>query len=147
MPDSSRFENGSHLISYRVYYEDTDAGGVVYHANFLKFAERARTEALRAMEIGQQSLKEKSGLLFVVRHLAIDYLAPGRLDDLITVETTLHEIGKASMAMRQRILRDEKMLADLKTSIVTVGHDFRPIAIPSELKKLILSRMTLQHNA
>ena len=97
----------------RVYYEDTDAGGVVYYANYLKFAERARTEVLRSAGLNQIDLLEKEGIGFVVRHVSIDYLKPAKLDDLLDVETMLETMGKASLTLRQSITRDKLVLATL----------------------------------
>lgn len=94
----------NHSISFRVYYEDTDVGGIVYHANYLKFAERARTEWLREVGLEQSHLMEKEGIAFVVHRLEIIFHAPAKLDDILMIETSLHELKKASMGMRQVIV-------------------------------------------
>ena len=96
----------------RVYYEDTDAGGVVYYANYLKFLERARTEWLRALGFDQRDLMREAGILFAVRHVEIDYLAPARLDDAAVVETTVAELGRASIRFDQRLRRDHEVLSE-----------------------------------
>ena len=104
--------DGRHLYALRVYYEDTDAGGVVYHAGYLRFAERARTEALRAMGIPHAEMTERFGLMFVVRRVEVDYLRPGRLDDSLMVETTALDVGGASVLLRQDVRRQDIAGAD-----------------------------------
>ena len=88
----------------RVYWEDTDAGGVVYYANYLKFMERARSEWLRSLGVEQTVLAEQDGLVFVVRQVAVDYLKPARFDDALAVVCALAELNKASLTMSQRII-------------------------------------------
>lgn len=95
--------DGRHLHNLRVYYEDTDAGGIVYHANYLRYAERARTEALRAMGIPHAEMVERFGLMFVVRRLEVDYQRAARLDDSLTVVTESVEVGGASLVLRQDV--------------------------------------------
>jgi acyl-CoA thioester hydrolase len=90
-----------HEMTIRVYWEDTDAGGIVYYANYLRFLERGRTEALRGLGVDQGRLRAETGLLMVVRSAAIDWLAPARLDDLLIVETRAGRIGGASLTLRQ----------------------------------------------
>lgn len=98
--------DGRHCYSVRVYYEDTDAGGMVYHANYLRYAERARTEALRAMGIPHAELVALHNLMFVVRRIKVDYLRPARLDDSLTVVTEPLQVGGASVVLRQDVRRD-----------------------------------------
>lgn len=124
---------GTHEIACRVYYEDTDAAGIMYYANYLKFAERARTEALRAAGIEQSALRAEGGLAFVVRRAAIEYHAPARLDDVVTVETVLVEMGRVKLSMRQYLRCGELLLAKADIDIVTVGADMRPARIPAEI--------------
>ena len=93
----------SHSFPIRVYYEDTDAGGVVYYANYLKFAERARTEWLRAVGLHQSELARDDGVLFMVRRCTMDFLASARLDDALRVQSHLKEMGKVRMTMQQSI--------------------------------------------
>ena len=100
VPDAAAF---THAV--RVYWEDTDAGGVVFYANYLKFFERARTEWLRALGVGQQALREATGAIFVVSDTALRYLAPARLDDLLTVSVQQLETGRASMTLQQQAWR------------------------------------------
>jgi acyl-CoA thioester hydrolase len=97
----------------RIYWEDTDAGGIVFYANYLKYFERARTEWLRGRGIGQQRLKEETGLMFVVAETSVRYLAPARLDDELRITTRVLETARASMTLRQQAWRDAALLAKL----------------------------------
>src|SRR5690242_20803295 len=105
-PTTSQAPMATHRQAIRVYFEDTDAAGIVYYANYLKFAERARTDMLRDLGISHAEMMKRDGLVLVVRRCEIDYLKPARLDDLLTVETTVVELGAASADLRQRVLRD-----------------------------------------
>lgn len=126
---------------YRIYYEDTDAGGVVYYANYLKFFERARTDFLRALNISQSDLATKENLVFVVRRCEINYLTPARLDDLIDVLVFVKEIHAASIVMQQEIKIGDKVLSRLNVEIVCVAADnFRPKKIPENIKNLFHAR-------
>jgi acyl-CoA thioester hydrolase len=118
----------------RVYWEDTDAGGVVFYANYLKFFERARTEWLRALGFGQQQLRERTGAIFVVTDTNVRYRAPARLDDLLEVTVELRAAGKASMTIVQRAWRGDTLLVegDIRIGCVDEGT-FRPRRIPTEL--------------
>jgi acyl-CoA thioester hydrolase len=118
----------------RVYWEDTDAGGVVFYANFLKFFERARTEWLRHLGVGQQALREQTGALFVVTDTAVRYRAPARLDDLLEVTVALRHRGSASMTITQQAWRGATLLADGEIRIGCVdGGTFRPRRIPNQV--------------
>ncbi len=118
----------------RVYWEDTDAGGVVFYANYLKFFERARTEWLRAMGIGQQALRERTGAIFIVAETRVQYRRPARLDDAIDVSVELREAGRASMLIAQAAWRGEELLAEGEIRIGCVAHDsFRPVRMPTEI--------------
>ena len=128
-PDSGRFDGALHRFPVRVYYEDTDAGGVVYHSNYLRWFERARTEVLRLLGIVQSETGEG---IYAVADLAIRYLAPARLDDAVTIETRALEIGAASVRMGQRALKGEQLLADATIRIGFVGPDGRPKRQPAE---------------
>src|ERR1700690_1768567 len=94
-----------HCYSCRVYYEDTDAGGVVYHSNYLKYAERARTELMRTAGFDHTTLAKEHAVLIVVRHCAIEFIAPARLDDALEVRSRITTIGGASLTIRQEIFR------------------------------------------
>lgn len=123
----------------RVYYEDTDAGGVVYYANYLKFLERARTEYLRHLGFGQEALMRDAGILFAVRRVEIDYLSPARFDDALRVEATLDAVSKVSMDFSQRILRTpDEVLCTATVKVVCLDSDkFRPTAIPPYIREKI----------
>jgi acyl-CoA thioester hydrolase len=118
----------------RVYWEDTDAGGIVFYANYLKFFERARTEWLRARGISQQHLREHGGAMFVVTETALRYHAPARLDDLIEVTVQVREAARASMVIAQQALRDGTLLAEGDIKIACVdARSLRPRRIPAEI--------------
>jgi acyl-CoA thioester hydrolase len=118
----------------RVYYEDTDAGGIVYYANYLKFIERARTEALIALGLSQTDLSDRLGVLFAVREVSATYLAPARLEDQLVVTTTIHALGGARIEMGQDVLRGESLLAKCRVVLACVGRDGRAARIPAEVR-------------
>jgi acyl-CoA thioester hydrolase len=116
----------------RVYWEDTDAGGVVYYANYLKFLERARTEWLTAIGLEQDRLANDAGVLFVVRRVEADYLRPARFNDRLLVRSRLEELGRASMVMAQEVLRGSERLFSARVQVACVEPaGFRPTRIPS----------------
>ncbi len=120
----------------RVYYEDTDAGSIVYHANYLHFLERARTEFLRQGGISQQQLFEKS-LAFVVKKVEIDYKFPARLDDLLDILTEVIELRRAKVILSQSIWKENICLVQAKVVIACVNLDnLKPMAIPNEIYQL-----------
>ena len=119
----------------RVYYEDTDAGGVVYYANYLRFCERARSEWLRVLGIEQQQLIEAGGPLFVVRSVKAEYLAPARLDDGLSVVSSLHDLRKVSVLFFQRIFCKDKLLFTAEIKIVSVSSkNGRPVSWPDAVR-------------
>ena len=118
-------------LQLRVYYEDTDAGGVVYHARYLAFAERARTEAMRQTGASHDELSTQCGLIFVVRRAEMDYLRPARLDDLLTVTTHTVAVGGASIVLRQSFAVGELPIGVLRVKLACIGKgDGRPARIP-----------------
>lgn len=120
-------------LPLRVYYEDTDAGGVVYHARYLHFFERARTEYLRQLGFSQQQLFEKQ-IAFVVKKIEIDYKSPARLDDLLNVETTLSELKRATMVFSQRLLKGTQILSEASVIVACVNlTQMKPMAIPDDI--------------
>ncbi len=129
---------GAHRYWLRVYFEDTDAGGIVYHANYLRFAERARSEALRDAGIPHAELVERFNLMFVVRSARLDYLRPARLDNSLVVLTAPVRVGGASVSLRQEIRRacDEAPLvgADLRLACVRPG-EARPVLMPTRWRE------------
>lgn len=133
-----------HRIPIRVYYEDTDAGGVVYHANFLKFAERGRTEFLRAVGFENRMLEKTKGLIFVVRHISVDYLKPAFLDDHLTMQSTIEELKNTSFTMHQAVFREKRaengpgeaeLICDMHVVLVCVETEkIQPARIPEDIK-------------
>ncbi|PZP85951.1 MAG: tol-pal system-associated acyl-CoA thioesterase [Azospirillum brasilense] len=122
------------FLPIRVYYEDTDAGGIVYHSNYLNFCERARTEWLRHLGNGRDWLREEFGLIFVVRRASIDWRKPARLDDLLLVETRMTKLGRVRMHMDQTITRDGVVLATVQIELVCIDHaKFAPVELPESL--------------
>lgn len=135
------FSNGHHIQTYRIYYEDTDAGGIVYYANYLKFAERARTDALRCMGIIQSDLAQNEGLFFVVTRCDIRFQRPAKLDDIIEVETELLSLRKVRMTMRQIIKRDQAIFATLDVDIAMLNSDSRPASIPVAISECLMNHL------
>ena len=135
-----RVATSAHRRALRVYFDDTDAAGIVYYANYLKFAERARTDMLRDLGVSHADMMKHDGLVLVVRRCEVDYLKPARLDDLLTVETSVTKLGGASVELAQRVSRDGETLVDLKVLVVCVGKDGRPARIPDHLRA-VLPRM------
>lgn len=137
MPDSGVVEAGAHRIGLRVYYEDTDAAGIVYHANYLKLAERARTEMMRCLGLDHGSLRARFGLVFTVRRCQIDFLVPARLDDLLEVDTRLLRLGGASLDLEQRVLCQGRLLARLELRLALVGEGQQVARLPAELAAVL----------
>lgn len=129
-----------HTIDIRVYYEDTDAGGIIYHANYLKFGERGRTEFLRQTGHENRRIQYEKGVMFVVRHIDIDYLSPGFLDDFLQLETSISEMRNTSFIMHQRTIRPAEdgtvtVLADMRVALVCVDtKNLKPIRMPEDVK-------------
>lgn len=133
MSDAAR----EHSFPVRVYYEDTDAGGVVYYANYLRFAERARTELLRELGFDHTALLRDEGLVFAVRGCEAEYLRPARLDDLLEVRSRFVEATGASLWLDQTVTRDGETLVELKLRLVCLRADGRPARLPSVLRMAI----------
>lgn len=122
----------------RVYYEDTDAGGVVYYANYLSFMERARTEWLRALGFEQPALAAEHGVLFVVRAVNIDYLKPSRFNDSLQVTVEVVNVGGSRIRFLQRVLRGDEEIVRADVDVVCVNTDtFRPVRVPREMRTTI----------
>ena len=129
-------------IPVRIYYEDTDAGGVVYHANYLRFMERARTEWLRGIGYDLDTTANEDNLLFVVHSMNINYHKPARLNDLLNVSAELSQVRHASLEISQSVTRDTENLCDARVSLVTVrADDFRPTPMPKTMKQELSSWM------
>lgn len=115
----------------RVYWEDTDAGGVVYHASYLRFLERARTEWLRALGAGQQKLRERDDLVLVIRGMSLEFHKPARLDDELQASVELVERGRASLRFAQQVTRGGEVLVDAQVrAACLVASSFKPRALP-----------------
>ena len=122
----------------RVYYEDTDAGGVVYFANYLRFMERARTEWLRQLGFDQSELRDQQGILFVVRGVAATYHRPARLDDALTVQSRLARLSRVAMRFEQSIERDGEELVSGGSDVICVGAtSLRPVRMPEPLMQVL----------
>ena len=122
----------------RVYFEDTDSGGVVYHANYLKFMERARTEWLRSLGLNQIKLKQEDKVMFVVRKIDIQYKIPARFNDELLIQTDCVKTTDYSIILKQNILRSKQIITEGKVEIVCINSDlFRPVRIPKMVKQLM----------
>ncbi len=125
----------TYTLPVRVYYQDTDAGGVVYHANFVNFMERARTEWLRNFGYTGLGMMREFGMLFVVRSLKVDYYKPAVLDDLLEVSAEIKEIGRSRVTLHQEVRRKDELLAEGEVHLVCVTQEaFKPVAIPDFLR-------------
>jgi acyl-CoA thioester hydrolase len=134
------------ITPLRVYYEHTDAGGIVYHANYLGFCERGRTELLRALGFENTSLRDRDGMLFVVRHIAADYLAPAFLDDLLDVHTSIKELGRTRIVMKQSVQRGDKILFAMDVTLVCINLEGKPIRPPDHLIQAFTRNMEQSAN-
>ena len=134
----------------RVYWEDTDAGGVVYHAQYLAFLERARTEWLRARGKGQELLRNEHDLVFAVRAMRIDFRGPARLDDALDVSVSLQQCRRASLVLAQAVHRGGELLVDAQVRVAALNASgFRPRALPESLYEELksLERNPMERNA
>jgi len=139
LPRDGAIRDGAYLYPVRVYYEDTDAAGIVYHANYLKFAERARTEMLRRLGIEQERLRAETGLSLVVRRGTLEFQAPARLDDDLVVVTTLSALRQASLDLDQEVRRGGESLVLLSFQVAAIGGNGRPQRLPAALRAALLS--------
>lgn len=126
-----------HRHTVRVYYEDTDLAGIVYYANYLRFIERARTEWVRGLGVEQTRLKAEQGVVFAVRRVEADYLAPARFDDLLEVRTTLQALTGARISLLQEVWRGDARLFASQVDLVALREDGRPARLPAELRGLL----------
>jgi acyl-CoA thioester hydrolase len=116
----------------RVYYEDTDTGGVVYHSNYLNFMERARTEWLRSIRIEQDQLRDEHNCIFAVHSMQLKFRKPARFNNLLTVTSTVNKVAGASLEFEQKIMRDDELLCDAIVKIACLNAEsFRPMSIPT----------------
>ncbi len=135
-------ENSEHVLPIRIYYEDTDAAGIVYYSNYLKYAERARTEMIRFLGIENRQLMSEKGLAFVVRRCLTEYLQPAYLDDEVTVCTRIKEVRGASFTAIQKIIRnigesDETLLVNLEIYLACINKNQRPVRMPADISNAV----------
>jgi len=122
--------------SVRIYFEDTDSGGVVYHSNYLKFMERARTEWLRSLQLNQVNLKKKDKIMFVVANVKIDYKKAARFNDELDIETSLDNIGASKVDLTQNIMKNSELYTSAKVRIACIHSEtFKPQRIPKLIKQ------------
>lgn len=132
----------SHLFTWpvRVYVEDTDFGGVVFYANYLKYFERARTELLRSLSVTQQEMVDTYRVIFVVTNVTVDYLSPARMDDELLVTASPEKLGRASVNFAQEIRRGQDVLVKASISVACVGiESMRPQAMPESMREQLRS--------
>lgn len=125
----------THTCEYRVYYEDTDAGGIMYHGQYINWCERGRSEYLRDIGLQSSIIHQETGVLFVVRHLEADYFKPAKLDQLLRVETCLKEMKNSSFVLIQSIFCQDFMLFSMSVIIVCVDVNGRPVRIPDMIRQ------------
>lgn len=142
-PVSGRFDGGAHIFPVRVYYEDTDAGGIVYHANYLRFMERARTEMLRLLGFDQSVLTAESGVLFAVLRCEIDFVLPVKLDDRLKVVTRLAEIGPASFILTQDLQRNGTLTTRARVRLACLNTSGQPARLPAPVRTALTAFVAL----
>ncbi len=123
-----------HSLNLRVYYEDTDLAGIVYYANYLKFIERGRTEALRGLGVDQSRLRDEQGVVFAVRRVEADYISPAHMDDELKVTTQVTKVTGARAIMAQRVLRGDMVLFEADVTIVALSREGQATRIPADLR-------------
>ena len=123
-------------LKKKIYYHDTDCGGVIYYANYLKYLEEGRTEALAEIGIGPEKWRD-AGILFVVAHVEIDYKAPGRYQDMIEIISRIDKIGKSSIHFYQEAKKDEIILIKAKVILACVDKNLKPKSIPEEIRQIL----------
>lgn len=139
LPRGGALTNGVHRFPLRVYYEDTDAAGIVYYANYLKFVERARTEMMRLFGVEHERSRRAEGRAFIVRRAEIEFDAPARLDDELVVETRIEEVGGATILLAQDVIRGERALVRTRILVACIGTNGRPVRLPAALRVALFS--------
>lgn len=130
----------------RIYWEDTDAGGVVYHARYVAFMERARTEWMRGLGFGQERMRGEHGMVFAVRSMEMDFILPARLDDALEVTATLVECRRASMVFAQQVWREGQLLLTARVRIAALdAHTFRPRAMDAALMAVLKPHLVTEN--
>jgi acyl-CoA thioester hydrolase len=132
----------NHFLKVKIYYEDTDCGGVVYYANYLKYIERARTEFLESKGVSLKKLMQ-DGIYFIVTEATLKYISPGRYGDILAIETTIDKTGPASIIFRHQILRGEtdEKLVEATVRLGCVGQDMKPLKLKQEIIEAITSEV------
>lgn len=130
-----------HSFPVRIYYEDTDAAGIVYYANYLRYAERARTEWLRELGYAHRAMTDTDGLAFAVRRCLIDYLKPAKLDDLLSIESVVTHVKAASLELIQEVMRGSDLLARLEIRLACLDNSLRPARMPDPLRNRLTEAM------
>jgi acyl-CoA thioester hydrolase len=137
-PETGLVKNGAHIFPVRVYFEDTDSGGIVYYANYLKYAERARTEFLRFMGYSHATMMSDYSLALVVRRCEVDYFKSAYLDDVLTVRSGNVEIKSASLLIEQTITRELDEIANILVRLACIGETGKPMRLPNEFCDALL---------
>ena len=136
LPTSGTLKDGEHFLPMRVYFEDTDALGMVYHSNYLKFMERGRTEFLRKLGISNVELADRAdGMTWAVKDCTIDYASPAKLDDAIVVISRTAKLGAASVTIDQEVVRDGEVLASASIRVACMDRDGKPKRMPRDLRE------------
>ena len=126
-----------HEFPVRVYYEDTDMAGIVYHANYLKFIERARSEWVKGMGIDQNALREHEGVVFVIRRIEADFRASARFDDELVVQTKVQSVGGVRLVLHQEVQRAGEALFTAEVTLVSMTLEGQPTRLPQELRRKV----------
>jgi acyl-CoA thioester hydrolase len=126
-----------HLFDIRVYYEDTDMGGIVYHANYLKFIERARSDWVAGMAIDQRRMKDEDGLIFAVRRIECDYLLVAHFDARLEVRTAMQSVSGARLVLRQDVMRSDDTIFSANVTIVCVTDTGHPVRLPANIRLIL----------
>lgn len=136
LPQSGRVEDGVHYLPVRIYFEDTDTSGIVYHARYLHFMERGRTEFLRCLDIPHSALMEgEDAAAFAVKSINIDYARPAVVDDALIVQSHVTDVKGSSCTLAQKIMRGDEALVSATLRVVVIGQNLRPRRIPKEMRR------------
>ncbi len=133
-PETGILNDGAHYLPMRVYWEDTDAGGIVYHASYIRWMERGRTEFLRALGLDQRAL-QATGLRFIVKSMKVEFRRPALFDDSLLIRTQCTKIGGASLLLDQRVVRDAEGMVDAEVLCVAIDEADRPLRLSAELRE------------
>lgn len=126
-----------HELPIRVYYEDTDMGGIVYYANYLRYIERARSDWVRSLGVDQNAMREVDGVVFVVRRVEADYLRPAKFDDELLVRTVVKAVTGVRLIMSQEVVRGDDLLFQAEVTVVCVGEGGAPARLPANIRRQI----------